>query len=80
MWQQVCLTYWYSASWKLACNFYANNKLLAFRTQDQVDIENLVAAHRDTLDLDWIRAEWQTVTSLDDPRMRRLLEWVSEQP
>jgi hypothetical protein len=55
-------------------------KLLAFRTQDQVDIENLVAAHRDTLDLDWIRAEWQTVTSLDDPRMRRLLEWVGEQP
>lgn len=55
-------------------------KLLAFRLQDQVDIENLVAAHRDTLDLDWIRAEWQTVTSLDDPRMRRLLEWVAEQP
>jgi hypothetical protein len=55
-------------------------KLLAFRTQDQVDIENLVAAHRDTLDLDLIRAEWQTVTSLDDPRMRRLLEWVSEKP
>jgi hypothetical protein len=55
-------------------------KLLAFRLQDQVDIENLVAAHRDTLDLDWIRAEWQTVTSLDDPRMRRLLEWVGEQP
>jgi hypothetical protein len=55
-------------------------KLLAFRLQDQVDIENLVAAHRDNLDLDWIRAEWQTVTSLDDPRMRRLLEWVAEQP
>ena len=54
-------------------------KLLAFRTQDQVDIENLVAAHRDTLDLDWIRAEWQAVTSLDDPRMRRLLELVGEQ-
>lgn len=52
-------------------------KLLAFRLQDQVDIENLVAANRDTLDLDWIRAEWQTVTSLDDPRMRRLQEWVS---
>ena len=54
-------------------------KLLAFRTQDQVDIENLVAAHRDTLDLDWIRTEWQTVTSLDDPRMRRLLELVDKQ-
>ncbi len=54
-------------------------KLLAFRTQDQLDIENLVAAHRDTLDLDWIRAEWQTVMSLDDPRMQRLLEWVGAQ-
>ncbi len=53
-------------------------KLLAFRTQDQVDIENLVAAHQGTLDLDWIRAEWQTVTGLDDPRMRRLLELVGD--
>ncbi|CAN5215643.1 hypothetical protein BH10PLA2_BH10PLA2_29840 [soil metagenome] len=49
-------------------------KLLAFRTQDQLDIENLVAASRDSLDLDWIKAEWQTVAGLEDPRMRRLLE------
>jgi hypothetical protein len=55
-------------------------KLLAFRPQDQADIATLVAANRDTLDLDWIRAEWQTVSSLDDPRMLRLLEWVAEQP
>jgi len=55
-------------------------KLLAFRPQDQVDIENLVAAQRDSLDLDWIRAEWQTVMSLDDPRMHRLLEWVGAPP
>jgi hypothetical protein len=53
-------------------------KLLAFRTQDQVDIENLVAANPDKLDLDWIRAEWQNLASLDDPRMRRLLELISE--
>ena len=53
-------------------------KLLAFRTQDQVDIENLVAANSDKLDLDWIRAEWQNLAALDDPRMRRLLELVSE--
>ena len=51
-------------------------KLLAFRSQDQVDIENLVAANRDTLDLGWITAEWQTLAELDDPRMRRLLELV----
>jgi hypothetical protein len=49
-------------------------KLLAFRTQDLADIENLIAAHGGTLDLEWIKAEWQTVASLDDPRMRRLLE------
>jgi hypothetical protein len=51
-------------------------KLLAFRTQDLVDIENLVAAKRDDLDLAWIQAEWQTLESLEDPRWRRLLEIV----
>jgi hypothetical protein len=49
-------------------------KLMAFRTQDQLDIENLVAAHRGRLDLDWIRTEWQTIASLHDPRMRRFEE------
>jgi hypothetical protein len=53
-------------------------KLLAFRTQDQVDIENLVAANADQLDLDWIKSEWQNLAGLDDPRMRRLLELISE--
>lgn len=48
-------------------------KLLAFRTQDQLDIENLVAAHRDHLDLDWIKAEWQSLAPLDDRRMQWLL-------
>jgi hypothetical protein len=55
-------------------------KLLAFRPQDQVDIENLIAAQRDNLDLEWIRTEWATVASLDDPRMQRLLEWVGAPP
>ncbi len=53
-------------------------KLLAFRTQDQVDIENLVAANFDSLDLDWIKSEWQNLADLDDSRMRRLLEMVGE--
>jgi len=53
-------------------------KLLAYRIQDQVDIENLVAANRDTLNLEWIRAEWQTLADPDDPRMRRLLELAAE--
>ena len=51
-------------------------KLLAFRTQDQLDIENLVAATRDHLDVAWIRSEWQALAGLDDPRMRRFLEMV----
>lgn len=51
-------------------------KLLAFRTQDQLDIENLVAANRDHLDVAWIQAEWQTLAGLDDPRMQRFLEML----
>lgn len=49
-------------------------KLLAYRTQDKLDIENLVAAHRGTLDLDWIRSEWATVAAADDPRMAWLVK------
>jgi len=53
-------------------------KLLAFRLQDQTDIESLVAANRDTLDLEWIKREWQTIFDVDDPRMLWLLEQVSD--
>lgn len=53
-------------------------KLLAFRTQDQLDIENLVAVHRPTLDIAWIHTEWQTVAGLDDRRMIWLMELVSK--
>jgi Nucleotidyl transferase of unknown function (DUF2204) len=53
-------------------------KLLAYRTQDLLDIENLSAFHRDTLDLDWIRSEWESIESLDDPRMVRLMELVEK--
>jgi hypothetical protein len=35
---------------------------------------DLVTVHQGTLDLEWIKIEWQTVANLDDPRMRRLLE------
>jgi hypothetical protein len=52
-------------------------KLLAYRPQDVVDIENLVAAHRETLDLDWIRSEWATVAAADDPRLGRVVELAS---
>jgi Nucleotidyl transferase of unknown function (DUF2204) len=53
-------------------------KLLAYRTQDQIDIENLVAAKSAKLDLDWITNEWQQLAGADDPRMQRLLELVGE--
>jgi hypothetical protein len=48
-------------------------KLLAFRLQDQTDIESLVVANRESLDLDWITSEWQTIFPLDDPRMQWLI-------
>lgn len=51
-------------------------KLLAARTQDWLDIENLVAAQRDRLDVPWIRGEWQTLADTVDPRMTRFLELV----
>jgi hypothetical protein len=51
-------------------------KLMAFRLQDQLDIENLVAANRDGLDVAWIQNEWQAIFPLDDPRMLRLLEII----
>ena len=51
-------------------------KMLAYRAQDVVDIENLVAAHRDTLDMGWIKSEWATVAAADDPRMVRVMELV----
>jgi hypothetical protein len=54
-------------------------KLLAFRSQDLVDIDNLVAAHRDTLDVDWLRSEWQTLAAVDDPRMMRFMEILASQ-
>lgn len=54
-------------------------KLLANRTQDWVDIENLVAVHRDRLDANWIQTEWQALESLDEPRMVRFLELVGRE-
>jgi hypothetical protein len=53
-------------------------KLLAYRPQDVVDIENLVAAHRETLDLGWIQSEWATVAAADDPRMAGVVELVGK--
>ena len=51
-------------------------KLVAWRTQDQADIERLLASHRGQLDLDSIRREWLTVGEDDDPKIQRFEEMV----
>jgi len=48
-------------------------KLLAFRLQDQTDIEALVAANGSSLDVGWIKAEWESIYELEDQRMRWFL-------
>jgi hypothetical protein len=53
-------------------------KLIAFRPQDQIDIESLVAANLDTLDVVWIAQEWSTVAELTDSRYLRFQEMVAK--
>ena len=53
-------------------------KLISFRGQDQLDIENLLAANRGQLDLDYIRSEWATIAAETDPRMERFTEMVKK--
>lgn len=43
-------------------------KMLAFRPQDQADIDTLLAANSDTIDLDYIRREWSSVSAGEDER------------
>ena len=44
--------------------------LVAFRRQDQLDIENLLGGNRGQLNLDLIRKEFDTVVESDDPRLQ----------
>jgi hypothetical protein len=43
-------------------------KLIAFRPQDQADIESLLEVNRDMIDVDWIRREWSEVAEGEDTR------------
>lgn len=52
-------------------------KLIAFRGQDQLDIQTLIQSNRGSLDIDWIRAEWQSIADLSDPRMQRFEAWLA---
>jgi hypothetical protein len=42
--------------------------MVAFRTQDQMDIETLLTANRDTIDLDLIREEWSPFADSEPER------------
>jgi hypothetical protein len=53
-------------------------KLIAFRGQDQVDIENLLAANQGQLDLEFIRQEWITFADEKDPRYLKFLELAAK--
>jgi hypothetical protein len=53
-------------------------KLLAARTQDWLDIENLIAAAAGNLDVSWICREWETIGEKGDPQITRFLELVAE--
>ena len=43
-------------------------KMVAFRTQDQMDIETLLTANRDEIDLDLIREEWSPFATTEAER------------
>jgi hypothetical protein len=43
-------------------------KLVSFRPQDQVDIETLLIANRDNIDVDLIRREWSAVAEGEEAR------------
>jgi hypothetical protein len=43
-------------------------KMVAFRLQDQVDIEALLTANRDDLDVGLIRREWSVVAAGEESR------------
>ena len=43
-------------------------KMVAFRPQDQIDIETLLTANRDTIDVQLIREEWSPFVATEEER------------
>lgn len=43
-------------------------KMVAFRAQDQIDIETLLTANRDEIDLDFIREQWSPFAAIEQDR------------
>ena len=51
-------------------------KLIASRPQDQSDIQDLLSAYGNSLDLYYVRTELDALMVADDPRRAKLEEWV----
>ncbi len=51
-------------------------KLIAFRPQDQLDIQGILTANRGLLDLDWVRQEWWAVVDEEDPAKEQFEQFV----
>lgn len=51
-------------------------KLIASRPMDESDIQDLLAAYGDALDLQYVRAELDSVMEKDDPRRLKLESWI----
>jgi hypothetical protein len=52
-------------------------KLMAMRPQDEADIQDLLATYGASLDLEFIRSEFQTFANTDDPRRAKFESWVA---
>ena len=53
-------------------------KLIAFRPQDQADIQDLMAAYSGQLDMDFVRTELDSILESDDPRWATLEQWIRD--
>ncbi len=53
-------------------------KLIAFRPQDQQDIQGILAANRGLLDLDWVRRQWWAVVDDNHPSKEQFEQLVRE--
>jgi hypothetical protein len=53
-------------------------KIVAFRPQDQIDIEALLTANRDTIDVDLIRTHWSPLADSEPERTQWLEAAISK--
>ncbi len=53
-------------------------KLIAMRSQDEGDIQDLLGAYGGELDFDFIRSELETFTEPDDSRRAKLATWIRQ--